>query len=57
MGENQMDELITITKEQLKAIMMETVWQMCDDDAKDSAAYLYAYARLMENIEEEQDDV
>ena len=48
---------ITITREQLKSIMMETVWQMCDDDAKDSAAYLYAYARLMENIEEEQDDV
>lgn len=52
-----MNEVITMTREQLKAIMMETVWQMCDDDAKDSAAYLYAYARLMENIEEEQDDV
>jgi hypothetical protein len=48
---------ITMTREQLKSIMMETVWQMCDGDAKDSAAYLYAFARLMENIEEEQDDV
>lgn len=48
---------ISMTKERLESIMMETVWQMCDDDAKDSAAYLYAFARLMENIEEEQDDV
>lgn len=52
-----MNEVITMSKERLKAIMMETVWQMCDDDATDSAAYLYAYARLMENIEEEQDYV
>ena len=52
-----MNEVITMTREQLKSIMMETVWQMCDDDAKDSAAYLYAYARLMERIEEGQDDV
>ena len=50
-----MNEVITMTREQLKSIMMETVWKMCDDDAKDSAAYLYAFSRLMENIEEEQD--
>ena len=52
-----MDEVITMSKERLKALMLETIWQMCNDDAKDSAAYLYAFARLLENIEEEQDDV
>lgn len=52
-----MNNYITITREQLEALMMETVWQLCEEDAKDSAAYLYAYARLMENIEGEQDDV
>lgn len=52
-----MDEVITMSKEHLKALMLETIWQMCANDAQDAAAYLYAFDRLMENIEEEQDDV
>ena len=52
-----MNEVITMTKERLKALMLETVFDMCADDAQDAAAYVYAYNRLMQRIEEDLDDV
>lgn len=52
-----MNEVITMSKEHLKSIMMDTVFEMCAEDAQDVAAYVYAFDRLMQLIEEEQDDV
>lgn len=49
--------VITMSKERLKALMLEAVFEMCAEDAQDAAAYVYAYDRLMQLIEEEQDDV
>lgn len=34
-----------------KALMLDTLFDMCKDDAKDAAAYTYAFDRLMQAIE------
>lgn len=49
--------VITMSKDRLKALMLETVFEMRAEDAQDAAAYLYAFDRLLQLIEEEQDDV
>lgn len=49
------NSIIMLPASELKALMMETVFEMCADDAHDVAAYVYAYDRLMENIAENEE--
>lgn len=44
------NSIIMVPVSELKALMMETVFEMCAEDAQDAAAYVYAYDRLMESI-------
>lgn len=44
------NSIIMLPVSELKALMMETAFEMCNEDAKDAAAYVYAYDRLMESI-------
>ncbi len=49
------NSIIMLPASELKALMMETVFEMCADDAQDAAAYVYAYDRLMETIAENEE--
>lgn len=44
------NSIIMVPVSELKALMMETIFEMCAVDAQDAAAYVYAYGRLMESI-------
>lgn len=49
------NSIIMVPVSELKALMMETVFEMCAEDAQDAAAYVYAYDRLMEAIMENEE--
>ena len=49
------NSIIMVPVSELKALMMETIFEMCADDAQDAAAYVYAYERLMESIMENEE--
>lgn len=51
-----MDNYLTINMGELAMHMMETLYQMCGEDAKDAAAYVYAYDRLMQSIRDSKGD-
>lgn len=51
-----MDMYTTVNMGELSLYMIETLYQMCGEDAKDAAAYVYAYDRLMQRIREGESD-
>ena len=50
------NSIIMLPASELKALMLETIFEMCADDANDAAAYVYAYDRLMETITSNEKD-
>lgn len=50
-----MDNLYTFYGDALKALILDTLFALCQDDAKDAASYVYAFDRLMQAIDEMAD--